>query len=154
MIQLMVKSLEVVEGSPLVRVTLQEISGERELHVWIGWPEASAIQSYLEGSSPPRPMTHDLIANLLVGLQAKVKQLLISEMKEDTFFAQLTLLAGEHTLEIDCRPSDGIAIALRAEAPIYISDELLGQIEQLREEQVQSARPGTIIVERDDTTIH
>jgi hypothetical protein len=154
MIQLKVKSLEVVEGSPLVRVTLQEISGERELHIWIGWPEASAIQSYLEGSRPPRPMTHDLMAHLLVSLQAKVQQLIISEMKEDTFFAQLTLLAGEHTLEIDCRPSDGIAIALRAEAPIFITDELFAEIEQMREQEISASRPGTIVVERDDTTIH
>jgi|GEM_PF-6981305 len=104
MIQLKVKSLEVVEGSPLVRVTLQESEGERELHIWIGWPEASAIQSHLEGSHPLRPMTHDLMASLLAGLQAKVQQLLISEMKEDTFFAEIILQVGETSLRLTAAP--------------------------------------------------
>jgi uncharacterized protein len=154
MIQLMVKSLEVVEGGPLVRVTLQESEGDRELYIWIGWPEAAAIQSYLEKTCPSRPMTHDLMANLLVALQVKVQQLLISEMAEDTYFAQLSLSAGDTTLQVDCRPSDGIALALRAEAPIFISDELFAQIEQMREPEIPSPHPGAIIVERDDTTIH
>jgi len=154
MIQLKVKSLEVMEGSPLVRLTLQESAGQRELYIWIGWAEAAAIQSHLEGTRPARPMTHDLMASLLGAFQVVIEQLLIGEMREDTFFASLRLTAGETTEEIDCRPSDGIALALRAQAPIFIDETLLEQIEKMREEEEPPSRPGTIIVERDDTTIH
>ena len=154
MIQLSIKVLEVVEGSPLVRVTLQDVASEREVQIWIGWPEAAAIQTQLEGDVSPRPMTHDLMANMLVAVQAKVLQLLISEMKEETFFATLTISANSRLYEIDCRPSDGIALALRAGAPIFIADELMEQMEQTSEQELRATHAGTIVVEREDTTIH
>ena len=155
MIQLKIRSLEIAEGSPLVRVTLQDVASERQLHIWVGLPEASAIQSELEGSKPARPMTHDLMANLLSTLQVRVLQLLISEMKEDTFYAILTISANGRLHKVDCRPSDGIALAVRCDAPIFIGEELLSHIERLHEEQgIRPPHPGAIVVEREDTTIH
>jgi len=155
MIQLKIKALEVVEGSPLVRISLQDVASEREIQIWVGWPEAAAIQSHLEGTHPPRPMTHDLVASLLSTLQVKVLQLLIAALKEGTFYAVLTISANGRVHEIDCRPSDGIAIAVRCGAPIYITEELLSTIEQLDEQQeIRPPHPGAIVVDREDTTIH
>ncbi len=155
MIELKVRTLEIVEGAPLVRVTLQEAAGDRQLHIWVGLPEASAIQSQLEGNKPPRPMTHDLMASILSTLQAKILQLLISDMKEETFFGMLAISMNGRVHEIDCRPSDGIALALRAAAPIFIEDELLAEIERLHEAQeLHAPHPGAVVVDREDTTIH
>ncbi|NIM06427.1 MAG: bifunctional nuclease family protein [Armatimonadetes bacterium] len=155
MVQLKVNALEAAEGSPLVRITLQDIAGERQIQIWVGWPEAAAIQSHLEGNTPPRPMTHDLTTNILSLLEAKVLQLLISDMKEGTFYATLTVSANGRVHEVDCRPSDGIAIAVRCGAPIFISEDLLATIEKLDEQQgMEAPPPGAIVVESDDTTIH
>jgi hypothetical protein len=155
MIKLAVKSLEVTENSPMIRVTLQNIEGTRELDIYVGIPEAIAIQSHLEGRPMPRPMTHDLMINILSTLQVKILQVLISDMTDKTYFAVLTLSVGGRVHEIDCRPSDAIALAVRAAAPIFISEELLTRIEQLREaEEIQAPHPGAIIVDREDTTIH
>lgn len=156
MIQLKIKRLEVVEGSPLVRILLQDIASEREIEIWVGWPEASAIQAHLEGSTPPRPMTHDLMASILSSLQAKVLQLLISDMRDETYYALLAISANGRVHEIDCRPSDGIALAVRCGVPIFISEELVARIDQMRSEPGAAPAPrfGAIIVEREDTTIH
>jgi bifunctional DNase/RNase len=155
MIQLKIKSLEAAEGSPLVRVTLQDVGSEREFHIWVGWPEAAAIQSHLEDSPPPRPMTHDLTASLLSLLNAKVLQLVIADLKDSTFYATLTISVNDRAHEVDCRPSDGIALAVRFGAPMFIGEELLGIIEQLDEQQeIRPPHSGAIVVDREDTTIH
>jgi hypothetical protein len=109
-------------GQPVV--VLQEIEGERMLPIWIGEPEGRAIALELAGRRYQRPLTHDLIANLLEGLHARVSRVVICDLKETTFFANVHLDAGGGSLAIDARPSDAIALALRARAPIFVADQV------------------------------
>ena len=114
------------------------------LLIWIASPEASAIQLTLKGESVPRPMTHDLMKNIIESLQAEVASVCVHSMKDSTFFGQITLEATGQTLEIDARPSDAIALALRLEAPIYVTEEVIEEHgfseNDLKEAQQQQAK--------------
>jgi len=143
------------EGSPLVRITLKDAVGDNEVQIYVGWPEAIAIQSQLEGQKPERPFTHDLMASIFSILKVKVIQLLISDMKEAHYYGTLTLSLEGQVHEIDCRPSDGIALAIRSAAPIYIHEDLMQRIKEAEEAQeMHPTVPGSMVVEREDTTIH
>ncbi len=108
-------------------VILKEEKENRWLPIVVGSSEAQAIALQLENIAPPRPLTHDLIRNLLETLDAKVERIVVSELKDNTYFALLGLdLKGEFR-NIDARPSDAIALALRAEAPIYVEDSVMRQ---------------------------
>jgi bifunctional DNase/RNase len=109
-------------SSPVV--LLRELGGERVLPILVGPAEATAIALELQGVRPPRPMTHDLIKRLIVGLGAEVRRVVISDLREDTYFAELEVRRGDEVVRLDARPSDSIAIALRLGAPIFLSDEL------------------------------
>ena len=106
-------------ASPVV--LLQEIQGDRVMPIWIGVFEARAIAMEMEKVVPPRPMTHDLIKNILEGMNARVKQVIITALKENTFHAQITVAMGAKTVPIDARPSDAIALAVRVNVPIYVA---------------------------------
>jgi uncharacterized protein len=106
-------------ASPVV--LLEELQGGRIMPIWVGMFEARAIAMEMEQVVPPRPMTHDLIKNMLVGMKAQVANVVITELREQTFYAQIALAAGGVTTHIDARPSDAIAIALRVNAPIYVA---------------------------------
>jgi len=106
-------------------VVLQEQAGDRSLRIWIGAAEAAAIALEMRGEAPPRPMTHDLLKHLLVGLGGALRRVTITGVKDNTYFAELLVYRGEQILEIDARPSDGIALALRTDAPIFVSEDLL-----------------------------
>ena len=106
-------------------VMLRDMEERRALLIWIGEPEANAILLALEGIQTPRPMTHDLLQNVLEMLETPVTRVLITSMKEQTFFAELECQRDGKTLNIDARPSDAIAIALRASAPIFVADEVV-----------------------------
>ncbi len=110
-------------NSPIV--VLGETGGNRALPIWIGSSEALAINLALEGVSLERPLTHDLMKSILDALQATVERIVITELKNNTFFAQIIIRAGEKILAIDARPSDSIALALRTKSPIYIEEEVL-----------------------------
>jgi bifunctional DNase/RNase len=121
-------SFDVVGKQPIV--LLKSISGNRFLPIWIGHAEAAAIVAKLQGTQPPRPMTHDLMADLLGELNTRVTRVTVTELRENTFYAQISLEGstpggdgGE--IRVDSRPSDAIAIALRANAPIFAADRLL-----------------------------
>ncbi|HMU43444.1 MAG TPA: bifunctional nuclease family protein [Ignavibacteriaceae bacterium] len=101
---------------------LKEINGNRRLPIIIGPFEANAIALELEGSKPPRPLTHDLIKNLIDNLSASVLEIVIDELKDNTFYAKIVLEIAGLTNEIDSRPSDAIALALRAKVPIYVNE--------------------------------
>lgn len=108
-------------------VTLREVeSPRRQLEIFIGAPEASAIKSSLEGETTPRPMTHDLFVLALERLGVEIVRVVVTHVVSGTYFADLVLTtsAGEETT-VSCRPSDGIALALRAHCPLYALDELL-----------------------------
>jgi bifunctional DNase/RNase len=115
--------LDRTTNSPVV--ILREKSGTRVLPIWIGPAEASAIAMEMQGLRPPRPMTHDLLKSVIIGLGAIVRQIRISALKEKTYFAQVWLAREDHLFQLDARPSDSIALALRVQAPIFTEDALL-----------------------------
>jgi bifunctional DNase/RNase len=106
-------------------VVLQEEEGERTLPIWIGAPEANAIALEMQGVKPERPLTHDLMKHLVAGLGGELRRVVISGLRENTYLAQLLIYRGGEAFEVDARPSDSIALALRMHAPIFSSDELL-----------------------------
>jgi bifunctional DNase/RNase len=111
-------------------VLLHEIEGPRVLPIWIGPMEASAIHSEITGKKFQRPLTHDLLVTVIEGLRGKVSRVVITDLKESTFFASIYIDDGQGTLSIDARPSDSIAVALRARAPIFIVDALFDKSAQ------------------------
>ena len=106
-------------ASPIV--LLQEVRGERLMPIWVGMFEARAIALELEKVVPPRPMTHDLLKNILEGVKARVTSVVITALKDNTFYAQIALATGATNVPIDARPSDAIALALRVNAPIFVA---------------------------------
>ena len=97
------------------------------LPIWIGPAEASAIAMEMQGMKPQRPLTHDLLKQILVGLGGDLRRVFISAVKENTYFAELLIRRDDHVFQVDARPSDSIALALRMRAPIFTSDQLLEQ---------------------------
>lgn len=108
-------------------VILREKGGARVLPIWIGPAEASAIAMELQGMKAQRPLTHDLLKQILVGLGGDLRRVVISAVKENTYFAELLIRRDDHVFQVDARPSDSIALALRVNAPIFTSDSLLDQ---------------------------
>lgn len=108
-------------------VVLKEKDADRYLTIYIGAAEADAIAIRLQDVSVARPMTHDLLTNVMQELGARVTRVVVSEVKNDTYFARLFLLVNDEELEIDSRPSDAIALAVRSEAPIFVADEVIDQ---------------------------
>lgn len=106
-------------------VILKDLEGKRYLPILIGPFEATAIALALEGTPVPRPLSHDLMRTMLESLQAHLEQIVIHDIKDSTFFAKLVVRTNGDTQEIDARPSDGIALALRMQAPIYVSDKIV-----------------------------
>jgi len=106
-------------------VILRDLEGKRYLPILIGPFEATAIALALEGQIVPRPLSHDLMRMLLESLHAKLEHVVVHDIKDSTFFAKLVVRANGETREIDARPSDGIALALRMQAPIYVSDKIV-----------------------------
>jgi len=111
-------------------VILKETGSETVLPIWVGIYEANAIALEIEKVSTPRPMTHDLLRNLLIGLEATVRKVVVTELREDTFYAVIWLDRGGEIISIDSRPSDAIALALRMDCPIFVEDEVLKSSKQ------------------------
>ena len=105
-------------------VILKDLEGKRYLPILIGPFEATAIALALEGTAVPRPLSHDLMRTLLESLSAKLEQIVIHDIKDSTFFAKLVVRTNGEVQEIDARPSDGIALALRMHAPIFVTDKI------------------------------
>ena len=116
-------SFDMVGKSPIV--LLKTAEGNRFLPIWIGHAEAAAILMKLQGQAAPRPMTHDLVTEMLAQLDANVARVTVTELRESTFYALVTVRADGHEIEVDSRPSDAIALALRAEAPIFVAERVL-----------------------------
>lgn len=108
-------------------VLLKDTKIERYLLIWIGETEAYAIASEMQGARYERPLTHDLLHTIVDRLGGKVTEVVINNLESDVFFAQIAVQQGDKTLEIDARPSDAIALAVRAEAPIYVDEDVLAQ---------------------------
>ncbi len=120
--------MDPVTNMPIV--LLKESDAETVLPIWVGIYEANAIALEIEKVSTPRPMTHDLLRNLLVGLDATVLKVVVTELKDDTFYAVIWLDRGGEVISVDSRPSDAIALALRMDCPIYVEEEVLKSSKQ------------------------
>jgi len=121
--------LDPVSNSPIV--VLKDDDEKFFLPIWVGIFEANAIALQLENITTPRPMTHDLLRNMINELDARVTRVVINDLRDSTFFAQIRLLVGGKTLEVDARPSDAIALALRTEAPIFVAQSVLDQAQTI-----------------------
>jgi bifunctional DNase/RNase len=106
-------------------VVLKETSGSAILPIWVGIYEANAIALEIEKVQTPRPMTHDLLKNVLTGLNVHVHKVVVSDLKEDTFYAMIWMERDGEMMSIDSRPSDALALALRLDCPIFVEDEVL-----------------------------
>jgi bifunctional DNase/RNase len=106
-------------------VILKEAAGGAILPIWVGVPEANAIALEIERVVTPRPMTHDLLKNVLVGLETSVRKVVVTSIKDDTFYALIWLERNGTLISIDSRPSDALALALRIDCPIFVEDEVL-----------------------------
>ena len=118
-------SFDMVGKQPIV--LLKTVEGSKFLPIWIGHPEAASILMKLQGASTPRPMTHDLLCDMLGELEVRCTQVAVTELRENTFFASITLSINGRELEIDSRPSDAIALAVRSGAPIYAAEEVIAE---------------------------
>jgi bifunctional DNase/RNase len=121
--------LDPVSNSPIV--VLKDDDEKFFLPIWVGIFEANAIALQLENVTTPRPMTHDLLRNMIAELDAQVTRIVINDLRDSTFFAQIRVIAGGRTLELDARPSDAIALALRTEAPIFVAQSVLDQAQTI-----------------------
>lgn len=106
---------------------LKEIDGNGTLPIWIGKPEADSIALALGRVDTPRPLTHDLVKNIIDGLKIKITKMIVTEIRDNTYFAVLCLNDGKKETLIDSRPSDAVAVALRVNAPIFVRDNILEQ---------------------------
>jgi len=120
--------MDPVTNMPIV--ILKDVNGDSVLPIWVGIYEANAIALEIEKVSTPRPMTHDLIKNLLTGLDTRVHKVVVNELREDTFYAVIWLERDGHIISVDSRPSDALAIALRLDCPIFVEDEVLKSSKQ------------------------
>lgn len=120
-----IRGLTLDPATSMPIVVLKDVASETVMPIWVGIFEANAIAIEIEKVSVPRPMTHDLARNLMQHLNARLEKVVISELRDDTFFAVLWLRQGNDPLVIDARPSDAIALALRADCPIYVTEEVM-----------------------------
>jgi len=116
-------SFDMVGKQPIV--LLKTADGNKFLPIWIGHPEAAAILMKLQGAATPRPMSHDLFTDILSQLEARVVKIAVTELRENTFYAQITVAVDGTEIEIDSRPSDAIALAVRADAPIFAAESVI-----------------------------
>jgi len=106
-------------------VVLKEVNGDQLLPIWVGPFEANAIAFEIEKMSPPRPMTHDLLRNLILQMDGRVRRVVVTELRNNTFYAVIELEVAGKMLFLDARPSDAIALALRVDAPIFVHESVL-----------------------------
>ena len=131
-IEMKVKGLVVDPISKMPIVVLEELKGERMLPIWIGVFEANAIALKIENIQTPRPMTHDLIRNFLEEFNLKVNRIVVNDVRDNTFYAEIQCFHQGKNVFIDSRPSDAIALALRIEAPIFVADDVIKKAQSLK----------------------
>ena len=131
-VRMVVAGLVIDPVSKVPIVILKERDGERAFPIWIGLMEASAIAARLEGVDLPRPLTHDMLLTVIHTLGGKVERIVVSELRGNTFFASIHISSGDATVEIDARPSDAIALALRADAAIFAEEQVFAHAHELR----------------------
>lgn len=134
MVKMEIKGLLMDPVSNMPVVVLRDAANGVFLPIWVGIFEANAIAIQMEKIATPRPMTHDLLKNLLGELDATVERIVINDLRDNTFFARIHLLRGDTRWDVDSRPSDAIALALRVDAEIFVEEEVLEKSKTLRPE--------------------
>lgn len=124
-IEMKIRGLVMDPATNMPIVILKDVNGAAVLPIWVGIYEANAIALEIEKVTTPRPMTHDLLKNLLLGLDTRVQKVVVSELRDDTFYALIWLERDGEVISIDSRPSDALALALRMDCPIYVEDDVL-----------------------------
>lgn len=125
MLEMVIKGLTLDPLTNMPIVILRDHEGQKALPIWIGIFEANAIALEMEKVSTPRPMTHDLIRNILEGMKATVSKIIINDLKDNTFYAEVYINYNQSEVMIDARPSDALALALRVDAPIYVAKKVI-----------------------------
>ncbi len=124
-IEVRIRGLMMDPSTNMPIVVLKDVASDTVMPIWVGIFEANAIAIEIEKMAAPRPMTHDLTRNLIRHLNSQLEKVVINELKDDTFFATLWLMQDNEPITIDARPSDAIALALRADCPIYVAEEVM-----------------------------
>lgn len=124
-VEVRIRGLMMDPVTSMPMIVLKDIAGEAVLPIWVGIFEANAIALEIEKNTTPRPMTHDLIRNILRGFDTHVTRVVISDLRDDTFYAIIWMERGGETLAIDARPSDALALAMRADCPIFVARSVL-----------------------------
>jgi bifunctional DNase/RNase len=124
-IEMTIKGLMVDPITNMPIIILRDKDGQRVLPIWVGVFEANAIALQMENVTTPRPMTHDLLKNVICDLKADIQKIVVSDLRENTFYALIYLVVNGEPVAIDARPSDAIALALRAQAPIFVVDRVI-----------------------------
>ena len=125
MVEMKVEGLTLDPLTNMPIIILKDLAGDKALPIWVGYFEANAIALEIEKINTPRPMTHDLLNNIISSLQAKVKHILVTDFKDNTFFAQISVIQNGSDMTIDSRPSDAIALALRSKSPIFVEEKVI-----------------------------
>ena len=128
---MVVKGLTLDPLTNMPIIILKDVEGNRALPIWIGANEANAIAMEMERITTPRPMTHDLIRNILEGLKAKVSRIVVNDLRDNTFYAVIFLTVNGAEVAIDSRPSDAIALALRVKSPIFVAEKVIREAKSI-----------------------
>ena len=126
-IEMNIKGLMLDPTTKMPIVVLRDNKGDNVLPIWVGSPEANAIALQIENVATPRPMTHDLLRNVIQDLKGEVQKIVVCDLKENTFYAMIYLLVNEEVVAIAARPSDAIALAVRVKAPIFVEETVMSE---------------------------
>ena len=130
-VEMTIKGLMVDPVTNMPIIILRDQEGQRVLPIWVGVFEANAIALQIENIATPRPMTHDLLRNVIADLKAQVRKIVVSDLKENTFYALIYMTVNGDAIAVDARPSDAIALALRVRAPIFVEDAVIDSAKSL-----------------------
>jgi bifunctional DNase/RNase len=142
-IEMTIKGLMIDPITNMPIIILRDQEGQRILPIWVGVFEANAIALQIENVQTPRPMTHDLLKNIIDDLSAQVERIVVTELRENTFYALIHLRRNGHSIEVDARPSDAIALALRTRSPIFVEEAVIQNarsVENSRESSMDVTR--------------
>ena len=152
MLEMKVKGLTLDPLTNMPIVILKDTDEKKVLPIWVGIFEANAIALEMEQVSTPRPMTHDLLKNIIEGFQAQVARIVVNDLKDNTFYAVITINLNGSEVLIDARPSDAIALALRVNAPIFVAEKVIEEAKSIEftEQAASGEREGENMPESDD----
>ena len=131
MVKMKVEGLTLDPLTNMPIIILKDLLSDKALPIWVGYFEANAIALEIEKINTPRPMTHDLLSSMIFSLHAKVKHVLINDLKDNTFFAVISVIQNGNDMTIDARPSDAIALALRTKSPIFVEEKVIEAAKKL-----------------------